>query len=204
MTRSEIYHDLFSGTIHSANLPGELDLTPICEDMERLWLRSMANIANGVVIEHAATIVLKADGTLALTNEISGDSFQVTPVPGVEAGEMFVGTFHTHPRTDRLIPMPFSAGDIVSAITFGENISVMRSGNSVFALVRTVETAVAADVNEAKSAFEAAVILILRHQDVSILDAIWMANRILCRKYGLALYAGTIDQALKTSYMDVK
>ena len=201
MNRCEIYSALFSGTIDSVNLPEELDLTPLYEDMERLWQQSIANIANSVVIEYAATIVLKADGALALTNEISGNSFEVTPVPCVESGEVFVGTFHTHPRIDGLMPMPFSAEDIVSAITFGENISVVRTGNSIFALVRTVETAVAADVNEAKSEFEATVILILRHRDVSILDDIWMANQILCRKYRLALYAGTIGQPLKEVYI---
>lgn len=199
MKQNEIHNALFSGAIESANLPKELDLTSLCGDIERLWQSSVVDEAFGVVTEYAATIVLKADGTIALKNEVRGDSFGVMPVLCVEASETFVGTFHTHPRTDGLIPMPFSADDIVSAIIFGEKISVMRSGNTVFALVRTEKTAATADVSEAKTEFTS-VVLNLRHRAVSILDAIWVANRVLCMKYGLALYAGAAGQPLKEVY----
>jgi hypothetical protein len=199
MEQNGIYNVLFSSAIESANLPKELDLTPLFEDIEQLWQNSIAGIADGVVIEYAATIVLKADGTIALTNEVRGDSSGVTPVLCVETSETFIGTFHTHPRTDGLMPMPFSADDIVSAIILGEKVSVMRSGNTIFALVKTEETATTADLKKAQNEFTS-VVLNLRRRAVSILDAIWVANRILCIKYGLALYVGTINQPLKEVY----
>jgi len=199
MNHQEIYNALFSGTIDSVNLPGELDLSSLGDDMERLWRKSVANMANDVVIEYAATIVLKDDGTLALTNEISGDSFEVTPVPCVEAGEMFVGTFHTHPRTDGLMPMPFSADDFVSAIFFRENLSLLRSGELILALVRTeksVANIAVADANRIfQDVFQRELVLSGR-----ILTAVWKGNIKLCEKCGFALYAGRAEELLREVY----
>jgi len=76
---------------------------------------------------------------------------------------------------------------------------LMNVYNTVFALVRTEKTAATADVSETKTEFTS-VVLNLRHRAVSILDAIWVANRVLCMKYGLALYAGAAGQPLKEVY----
>jgi len=190
---------LFSGALESGQLPQKLDLADLHEGMDKLWQQSIAHLENGVVLEYAATIVLTAEDTLKFINEVRGDSSEVTPDLNVSARETFVGTFHTHPRVDGLVPMPFSPSDFVSAVLLRENISVMRSEETVLALVRTQRTVASIDAEEAQrefyEVFQSEVFLSGR-----ILDAVWKANLALCERYGFALYVGRSDEPLKEVY----
>jgi hypothetical protein len=144
----------------------------------------------GIVAEHAATIVMQPDGSLKLINEVAGDSFNVLPNFAIAAPDVFVGTFHTHPRTDGLLPMPFSATDFVSAIQLRERLSVLYSDQIVFALVRTAITADNADSITVDSEFRAFLRNINKQSEVFI-EAVWEANKWLAKKYGFGLYMGT-------------
>ena len=54
------------GRCPSAKLPATLDLTGIRRTMKQLWNASIRNIATGVVLEHAATLVRSAEGKVRL------------------------------------------------------------------------------------------------------------------------------------------
>jgi hypothetical protein len=138
---SRIPLQVLSGNSPMDELPDELDLSELADDMERLWAKSIARLGEGIVVEHAATIVMQTDGSLKLINEVAGDLFAVLPNFVVPALDILVGTFHTHPRIDGLLPMPFSHNDFVSAVQLHEKLSVLYSDEIVFALVRTTFTA---------------------------------------------------------------
>jgi hypothetical protein len=186
---SQIPLHVLSGNSPLDELPDELGLSELAEDMERLWAKSIARLSEGIVVEHAATIVMQADGSLKLINEVAGLPNFVVPNFIVAASQTFIGTFHTHRRIDDLLPMPFSATDFVSAIQLCERLSVLCSDQLVFALVRTAITADYADAITAGSEFGS----FLRNVDEQselFLDAVWEANKWLAQKYGFGLYVG--------------
>ena len=133
------------------------------------------------------------DGSLKLVNEVTGSSSHVLPnwaVPG------FVGTFHTHPRTDVFLPMPFSHAEFVPAIQLRERLSLLYSDELVFALVRTTTTADDVNIHEIQNEFLAFV----RDPDLRakfLPTTVWAANKWLAEKYGLGLYMGTPDELFR-------
>jgi hypothetical protein len=134
---SETLKLLFEGKLKSNELPSSLDLSAIAADMNNLWKQSIRDIKQGIVYECAGTIVLDANGHLRLVNQIEGTSDFVSPDVKVNVYQRFVGTFHTHPYEDETTGIAFSGGDIASAINGKEQISIVQSGEEVFAIVRT-------------------------------------------------------------------
>jgi proteasome lid subunit RPN8/RPN11 len=139
--------NLYIGQCKSQELPAQIDLTDISDTVNALWKKSICYIERVQVVEYAATIVLNLEGRLCLRNIVSGDSTSVNPTLAVSAGEIFVGTFHTHPYESGLTGMAFSGADIASAINANEAISVVQSGDVLFALVRTEKTSPSADLS---------------------------------------------------------
>ena len=131
---------LVAGRCPSDKLPATLDLVGIRRMMKRLWKASLRDIASGEVLEHAATLVHLSSGKVQLAYPVIGDAGHVEPVYDVAADETFIGTFHTHPYESGLTGMAFSGGDIASAINKAEWISLVQSGDDVFALIRTDKT----------------------------------------------------------------
>jgi hypothetical protein len=193
---SRVPPEILSGTIRSEALPQELDLSELAADMERLWQASVAEWAAGVVVEYAATIVLDEEGALKLVNEVRGLPYDVEPNLQVSEGLTFIGTFHTHPRTNGLLPMPLSDSDVVCAVRYGERLSVLRSAETIWVLVKTAETV--ADVNQLdlQDRFFAAYRAALARQ-LSVLAAYMDANLALCDMCQFALYQGGADGLLK-------
>jgi len=184
---------ILSGHCPIDELPDELDLSELADEMERLWIKSVERLDEGRAVEHAATIVLRADGSLKLINEVAGSLFNVIPNFAVAAPNTFLGTFHTHPRIDGLLPMPFSDTDFVSAIQLRERLSLLYSDEIVFALVRTKTTANYVVVQELENEFDTFVI----DPDMEarfLPTAVWAANKWLANKYGFGLYMGNPDE----------
>jgi hypothetical protein len=193
---SQIPLHVLSGNSPLDELPDELDLSELADDMERLWAKSTARLSEGIVVEHAATIVRQADGSLKLINEVAGLPNFVVPNFIVAASQTFIGTFHTHPRTDGLLPMPFSDTDFVSAIQLREKLSVLYSDDIVFALVRTTSTSDHVDPFEIRGEF-LAFWMGLDTQAKFQLNAVWEANKACAVKYGFGLYMGNTDQLFR-------
>jgi len=146
---------VLSGNCSIDDLPDQLDLSELADDMERLWEKSMARLNEGIIFEHAATIVVQADGSLKLINEVAGSPNFVKPNLAVTASQIFIGTFHTHPRVDGLLPMPFSYVDFVTAIQWREKLSILYSDQIAFALIRTLSTVDTVDPITVKNEFDA-------------------------------------------------
>lgn len=154
-------------------------------------MKSVERLDEGQAMEHAATIVRRADGSLDLINEVFGSANFVQPDLTVTAAQKFIGTFHTHPRTDGILPMPFSHADFVTAIQWQEKLSVLYSDQIAFALVRTINTVAYADPNAVENEFNLFAVGIDAQDRDLLLDAIWAANKWLAQKYGFGLYMGT-------------
>jgi proteasome lid subunit RPN8/RPN11 len=167
--------------------------------MKRLWQASVREIAIGVVVEHAATLVQSVDGKVRLDYIVKGAEKAVTPVYTVAPGETCVGTYHTHPHPGGLTGVAFSAADIASAIVLKEWISLVQSGDSVFAMIRTDKTPNRVDRLVLKANFDQ-FFNAARHAGLSEYEAVWAANVGVCRLYGLALYKGRTDKNLEVIF----
>jgi len=156
-------------------------------------MKSVVHLDEGIVTEYAATIVRQADGSLKLINEVSGNSTNVVPDWAATEPDAFIGTFHTHPRTDGFLPMPFSDTDFVSAIQLREKLSLLYSDDIVCALVRTVATLDYVNIYAIKNEF----LSIVMDPDMEarfLPNAVWAANKWLAKKYGFGLYMGNPDE----------
>jgi len=188
--QSRVPLTILSGNCSRDDLPDQLDLSELADDMERLWEKSIERLSEGIVAEYAATIVMLANGSLKLVNEVVGNQTNVVPKWAV-AG--FVGTFHTHPRTDDHLPMPFSDTDFVSAIQIHEKLSVLYSDDIAFALVRTRSTSDYVDPFGIREEFVSFFGVHTKFKP----DAVWEANKALAIRYGFGLYMGTTDELFR-------
>jgi hypothetical protein len=176
---------VLSGNSPMDELPEVLDLSELADDMERLWAKSIARLDEGIVIEYAATIVIRTDGSLKLSNEVAGNSANVLPQWAVADP----GTFHTHPRIDGLLPMPFSDTDFVSALQLREKLSVLYSDDIVFALASALSTSDNVDLFEIRREF-LSFWTGLDTQAKFLPNVVWEANKVFAARYGFGLNVG--------------
>jgi len=173
-----------------AELPKQFELgRQVAQQMDTLWQESVQDIDKGVVNEYGATLVRGQDGELKLVNPVEGTSNSVVPNLDIAEDEEFVGTFHTHPHM-RGIAMAFSDQDIASALESQERVSLVRSGDDTYALVRTDLTPEAVDANELREAFDQEMLSHLDNPNLSPSEAVYLTNIEMCRRYGLAFYKG--------------
>ena len=171
-------------------LPEELELGEhVAQQMDALWQKSVQDIDKGVVREHAATLVEGQDGELKLVNPVEGTRSSVVPNLDIAEDEEFVGTFHTHPHEGG-ITTAFSDQDIASALEIQEKVSLVRSGDDTYALVRTNLTPGAVDTDEIREAFDQEMLRYIDDPNVSRSEAVYLTNIEMCRRYGLAFYKG--------------
>ena len=196
---SETLKLLFEGKLKSSEFPSSLDLSAIAVDMNNLWKQSIRDIKQGIVYECAGTIVLDANGHLILVNQIEGTSDLVSPDVKINMCQRFVGTFHTHPYEDGTTGIAFSGGDIASAILGKEQLSIVQSGEEVFALVRTEKTPTSVNYTDIKQELEDIFKVYLR-RGMSVQHAAITANLDICKHCGLAFYYGRIHQKLEGEY----
>jgi hypothetical protein len=126
---AETWELLLAGQLEPEELPEALDLAELTETVRDLWQRSVTRESEGVVEEWAALLVRDETGALRLMNPVAGTEFASRPDYELPPGTEWVGTFHSHPRTDGLVPMPFSAQDYISAVQRGENLSLLYLDN---------------------------------------------------------------------------
>lgn len=157
--------------------------------MDTLWRKSVQDIDKGVVKEHAATLVEGQEGQLKLVNPVEGIRNRVIPNLDIAEDEEFVGTFHTHPHEDGTTTA-FSGQDIASALETQEKVSLVRSGDDTYALVRTDLTPEAVDTDELREAFDQEMLRHIDDPNVSRSEAVYLANIEMCRRCGLAFYKG--------------
>lgn len=188
---AETWELLLAGQLEPGELPDEIDWSELMEAIRDLWQRSVARMAEGVVEEWTALLVRDETGALRLLNPVVGTEFEAMPDYDLPPGMEWVGTFHTHPRTDGLMPMPFSPTDYVSAIALQENVSLLCSAGLLMALVRTTETLTEVDPVWLELAYAEAAEWTYRRVGNRLL-AIWAANFVLCERLGWALYTGPL------------
>jgi len=177
---------LSDGSSSPAESPKHIELgQPVAQEMDTLWQKSVQDMDKGVLKEHAATLVKGQEGELKLVNPVEGTENSVIPNLDIAEGEEFLGTFHTHPNETA-----FSDQDIASALENQEKISLVRSGDETYALVRTDKTVKEVDADEVKDAFHQEVNKYMEARNVSRPEAIYIANLEMCRRYGLAFYHG--------------
>ena len=196
---SRLTRRFVDGRCPTAQLPTTIRLSGLRRMMKRLWRQSVRDIAAGVVVEHAATLVRGADGKVRLDYAVAGIANAVTPVYTVGADETCIGTYHTHPYAEGLTGMAFSDTDIASVIEFEEWISLVQSGDDVFALIRTTKTVDSVVPSVLEADFDQFLNVALRAGS-SERAALWTANIGVCRRYGLAFYAGQVDGNLEVIF----
>ena len=177
------------GGISADRLPEKLELgEEVAQEMEALWRKSVQDVDKGMVKECAATLISQ-EGKFLLINPVEGMSASVTPIREVSEGQEFVGTFHTHPYEDGTTAA-FSGQDIAYALEHKDPLTLVRSGDEVFALMRTNKTAREVDASKVKQEFEQVLAEYMDNPAVSFSEAVYLANIELCRRYGLAFYRG--------------
>jgi len=180
------------------DLPEEITLPDnLWHQMDELWQRSIAHIAEGRVNEWGGVLVLGEQDDLTLVNAVEGTAFHLR-VRRPRLG-FFVGTFHTHPRTDGLTGIPFSATDIADMINAGERLSVVQSGLEVFMMLPTEVSPLQVDVAKLHLTYES-----LQHEYLgeghTEADAAYYTNVDLCAMYNLLFYLGSVFQPLEEVY----
>jgi len=157
--------------------------------MDTLWQKSVQDVDKGVVKEQAATLVRGQEGELKLVNPVEGTGSGATPNRDIAENEDLVGTFHTHPYEEGYTSVAFSGRDIAYAINHHDAITVVQSGEDVFALMPTEETPPSVDAGQLEQESKA---IWMAHMDrgTPFPEAIYQANLELCARYGLAFYRG--------------
>lgn len=188
-----LFKSLCLGKCKSRDLPTKLNLSGITPEMNQLWEASIREIKFGIVREHAALLVWERE-SLRLTNIVEGADAEVEPNYQLAKGQQLVGTFHTHPYVTGMMGVPFSGIDIASVIADEENISILHSGNRIFALARTEATPRAVNAQAVVERAKTLVRIYLR--TLSFPDAALQMNTVLCEQYNLGFYWGESGKKL--------
>jgi hypothetical protein len=173
-----------------AELPEQLELgEQVTQQMDALWQKSVRDIDKGVVNEYGAILVKGQDGELKLVNLVEGEEDRVRPDREVAEDEKLLGTFHTHPYREGYTRVAFSGQDIAYAINTHDSITVVQSGEDVFALIPTDKTPDVVDPDVLKKGFRES---LGQHAEggMTFPEAMYAANLDICEKYGIALYRG--------------
>lgn len=183
---------LLRGELTSAELPEHIDLGELNAAMNELWERSIRDIDQGRVTEWGGILALDAEGNLTLTNQVAGTAYSIAfDLSHISDEVIFVGTFHTHPYESGLTGMAFSGADIANAINRRESLSLVQSGDLVFAVVRTEKTPDQVDWSAIDEELDALYRGYVK-EGLFLDEAAFQANLDLCARYGLAFYWGEI------------
>lgn len=190
---------LFRGELRSRELPSSVNLGEINAVMNRLWKKSIRHIARGEVREYGGTLVLDKKGELKIINVTEGSVDRVILKHEVGEGETYVGTFHTHPYETGQAGIAFSGADLADAINNSNIITLVQSGEWVFAAIRTEKTPSQVDWLELDRELDEAYEGYL-NEGMFPQEAAFLANLDTCANYRLAFYYGEIFQELEEVY----
>jgi len=190
--------EFLRGRLSWRELPEEITLADsLWSRMDELWQRSIAHIAEGRVNEWGGVLVLGEQDDLKLANIVEGTGERVQL--SIAWGETFVGSFHTHPYADGTTGIAFSGADIADAINNEELISIVQSGQDVYAVVRTDEAPSHVDRESLKNRHETLYWQYLG-QGMSDEKAVYYTNLDICQDCGLAMYVGRVFESLWEAY----
>jgi len=180
------------------DLPEEITLPDdLWRQMDGLWQRSIARIAEGQVSEWGGVLVLDEQDNLKLVNIVEGTRERVQL--RIALDRTFVGSFHTHPYADGTTGIAFSGPDIADAVNSGELISILQSGRDVYAVVRTDETPSHVYRESLKNRHETLHWQYLG-QGMPDEQAVYYTNLDICEDCGLAMYVGRVFESLWEAY----
>ncbi len=178
-------------------LPGSLTFDHrLWAVMDDLWQRSVARLAQGVVVEWGGLLELHR-GQLRLVQPVRGAAEGLRLVMPTDA--RFVGSFHTHPDPTGYTGIGFSGADLADTANQGERMSLVQSGPHVFMVLRTAKTSSSLDVDEWRERMNTLFERAYRERG-SILVASLTANRTICQELALALYYGHVFRQLVEVY----
>lgn len=190
---------LFRGELRSRELPLSISLGGLNAVMNHLWKKSIRYIARGEVREYGGTLALDRKGELKITNVTEGSKDKIVLKHEVGEGETYVGTFHTHPYETGRAGIAFSGADLADAINNSNVITLVQSGEWVFAAIRTQKTPSQVDWLELNRELDKAYEGYL-NEGIFPQEAAFLANLDMCATYGLAFYYGEIFQELEEVY----
>ncbi|MFQ5857247.1 MAG: hypothetical protein ACE5LU_16695 [Anaerolineae bacterium] len=190
--------EFLRGRLSWRDLPEEISLPAnLWRQMDELWQRSIAHIADGQVSEWGGTLILDREDHLKLINIVQGTMGYVALNHSTE--DTFVGTFHTHSALNGMTGIAFSGVDIADAINSGEMLSLIQSGRNVYALLRTDRTPLHVDRRLCVTDFEEQALGYLG-QGMSLSRAIRYTNIDLCQQFDLCFYEGIVFDDLVEEY----
>ena len=166
----------------------------LMDNVEELWNRMFDDPQHN---EQGACIVFDAECILKLDDHVIGESSHaVKPTCLVGERPDHLGFFHTHWLLDGDAQVGFSHLDFAGVLEDGESLSLVCSANQIFALMRTAKSPEPAPVSKAREREFLEVFIHYIRKGLRSNDAARMANHDLCRRLGLAFYAGRLRQPL--------
>jgi hypothetical protein len=197
MTMTPALLAYLQGAIPFDALPDVLTLDDtLWQAMDDLWQRSVARLAEGIVVEWGGLLELR-HGCLGLVGPVGGTAESLRLV--VPVGSQIVGSFHTHPDPSGYTGIGFSGADCADMANQDELISLVQSGQDVFMLLRTETTPSALNVDEWRTRMNTLFEQAYRSRR-NILAASLIANRAICQELALALYYGHVFGRLVEVY----
>jgi hypothetical protein len=186
--------------IKGGPLPERLDLPRHLEQQfERLWQRSTA-----FQTEWGLTLTVDRAGRVHGRHAQGGTFQDFVPDLVVPRGERLLGAFHTHVYADGSVGMAFSDYDFVAVIAqLDLHVSLLLSGSTLFALVRTPVTVSVAPPNfvGGNGQFYGQVLAFYEAEATrTYQEALWQTNLYFCREFGLAFYQGELFQPLEAVF----
>lgn len=186
---------LCQGQVTAGQLPAALEVWRLEAGFDELRRRAAAH-----GVEWGSCIIWE-DGGLALADPVAGWPTGVSPACPPPVHVAYVGFAHVHlpdPVTGKPY-MGFSDRDFRATLADGDKLSLVTNGGEVFALVRTEDATLPAQVIGGAE-FESWELLFqdaVANAGVALDAALWQVNRELCRRLGFAFYRGLWGERLE-------
>jgi len=193
---ARFWRGLKSGQMAPEQLPQSFSIpAPMMKDMDGHWKRTSDDPEHK---EHGACIVFDSPVTLRLGDEVVGESSHaVKPKCRASEHKDHLGFFHTHWYLNETEQIGFSHLDFAGVLEDGECLSIVRSGDRVFALMRTEKSPEPSPVSKQQEKEFLDVFIYYFRQGWSQDEACLMANHDLSRRLRFGFYSGRVSDLLK-------
>jgi hypothetical protein len=193
---AQFWRALKSGRVAVGELPHSLSLPArIVKEMDGYWKRMIEDPEHK---ERGACICFESQVTLRLDDEVIGSSaHSVKPKCRAWEHRDHLGFFHTHWYLNETEQIGFSHLDFAGVMEDGESLSIVLSGERVFALLRTQMSPEPVTVSKQKEKEFLDVFIYYIRKGLSQDEVCRNANHDLSRRLGLGFYSGSIRDPLK-------